>query len=198
MERGNNRAVLCGRVEGSILPSHQSHGMEYHTFSLAVERLSGQVDYINVVAEYGLLEECAIQEGDCIEVVGEVRSYNNKSGWGSRLVITLYACTIHHSQGEHCNTITLSGVLCKTPTFRHTPLGREICDMMVAVNRLYGRADYLPCITWGSLAKTCSTRQVGDRVDIIGRLQSRQYTKVHQGITTQKTAYEISVMELAE
>ncbi len=198
MERGNNQAVLCGQVGGVPQPSHESHGIRYITFPLEVERLSGQVDTINVVAVDSLIEGLYLHEGEQVEVVGEVRSFNNKSGWGSRLVITLYACTIQPSEGEHSNSLVLTGVLCKKPTLRRTPLGREICDMMVAVNRLYGRADYLPCIAWGSLAKHCGALEVGDTISLEGRLQSRGYTKTENGVATQKTAYEVSVMELRD
>ncbi|MEG2119505.1 MAG: single-stranded DNA-binding protein, partial [Pseudoflavonifractor sp.] len=117
-------------------------------------------------------------------------------GRGSRLVITLYARTLLLAGGAHSNELVLAGVLCKPPTVRRTPLGREICDLMLAVNRKYGRADYLPCIAWGILAEHCGDLTVGDGVRLEGRLQSRVYTKVENGEGREKTAYEISVMKL--
>ena len=127
-----------------------------------------------------------------------MRSFNNKSGKGSRLVITLYAKNITPWAGEHANALVLSGVLCKPPVFRRTPLGREICDLMLAVNRRYGRADYLPCIAWGSLAHRCGGMGVGDPLALEGRLQSRIYTKEVEGQLQERTAFEVSVMSLAE
>ena len=131
-----------------------------------------------------------------VEIEGEVRSFNNKSGHGSRLVITLYARSVAPGEGEHANDLVLAGVLCKPPVLRRTPLGRDICDLMLAVNRRYGRADYLPCIAWGALAQRCAGLEVGDGVRIEGRLQSRGYTKVENGISQERTAYEVSVMKL--
>ena len=131
-----------------------------------------------------------------MEIEGEVRSFNNKSGRGSRLVITLFARNIRPSQGEHVNELVLSGALCKPPVYRRTPMGREICDLLLAVNRRYGRADYLPCIAWGALARQCAALEVGDSVRLEGRFQSRTYTKVEHGESSLRTAYEISVMRL--
>ncbi|MCC8123585.1 MAG: single-stranded DNA-binding protein [Oscillospiraceae bacterium] len=191
-----NRAVLRGTVAGLPEFSHENHGIIYETFPITVQRLSGAEDRVNVVATQSMLEKCAPRVGMPLEVTGEVRSFNNKSGRGSRLVITLYAKTLAPSSGEQENQLTLAGVLCKAPIFRRTPLGREICDLMLAVNRKYGRADYLPCIAWGSMAQMCGRLQVGDGVHIQGRLQSRGYTKVENGVSTGRTAYEISIMKL--
>ena len=145
-----NRAVLRGTAAAAPVVSHENHGMIYWTFPLAVLRLSGSEDRVNVIVSGELLSDCPVGEGTCVEVEGEVRSFNNKSGKGSRLVISLYARTLVRAEGEHLNTLELVGVLCKPPILRHTPLGREICDLMLAVNRRYGRADYLPCIAWGA------------------------------------------------
>lgn len=191
-----NRALLRGTAAAAPVWSHETHGVVYELFPLEVLRLSGWVDRINVIAPRALLEECPVTEGMPLEVEGEVRSFNNKSGQGSRLVITLHARSIRPGNGPDENRLVLAGVLCKPPVLRRTPLGREICDLMLAVNRRYGRADYLPCIAWGALARCCGELGVGDGLRLDGRLQSREYTKVDQGMTEKRTAYEISVMHL--
>ena len=149
-----------------------------------------------MVISAGQLEQCPVEPGAEVEIEGEVRSFNNKSGRGSRLVITLFARSLRPAEGEHANDLSLAGVLCKPPVLRRTPLGRDICDLMLAVNRRYGRADYLPCIVWGSLAQRCASLSVGDGVRLEGRLQSRQYIKVENGQNLTRTAFEVSVMKL--
>lgn len=191
-----NHALLCGTVAESPHFSHENHGIRYEIFPLSVPRLSGAEDRLNVVASHPLLESCPLLPGDRVEVQGEVRSFNNRTGTGSRLVITLFARTLVHSEGENANCLTLTGALCKPPVVRRTPLGREICDLMLAVNRKYGRADYLPCIAWGALAQHCGHLDVGDSVKLEGRLQSRAYQKVVDGVSQARTAFEISVMYL--
>lgn len=191
-----NQAFLRGRAMETPHLSHLNHGVTYCQFPLAVERLSGAVDTLNILAPQPLLDACPILPGEEYEVAGEVRSYNNRSGVGSRLVITLLARTISHWWGEHANQLELAGVLCKPPVVRRTPLGREICDLLLAVNRRYGRADYLPCITWGALARRCGEMGVGDRVCLTGRLQSRTYRKVSGDGQEERVAYEVSVVEL--
>ena len=159
--------------------------------------LSGVEDRLNIIAAAPLLQCVPLQPGDEVEVEGEVRSFNNRSGRGSRLVITLYARHLRPVPDEpHCNDLTLAGSLCKPPVYRRTPMGREICDLLLAVNRRYGRADYLPCIAWGALARQCAALEVGDSVRLEGRFQSRTYTKVEHGESSLRTAYEISVMRL--
>lgn len=191
-----NHAWLCGKVAASPAPSHENHGVRYDLFPLSVPRLSGAEDQLNVVAAHALLEDCPISPGDWVSVEGEVRSFNNRSGEGSRLVITFFARRLNRSEGEPSNHLELSGVLCKPPILRRTPLGREICDLMLAVNRKYGRADYLPCIAWGALAHRCGALGVGDSLKLEGRLQSRTYQKVIDGTPQERTAFEISVMRL--
>ena len=191
-----NRALLRGTAAAEPVFSHESHGVVYETFPLAVLRLSGSEDRVNVLAPRSLLAARPVSAGMELEVEGEVRSFNNKSGQGSRLVITLHARAIRPWEGEHGNRLLLAGVLCKPPVLRRTPLGRDICDLMLAVNRRYGRADYLPCIAWGGLARLCGGLEVGDGVRLEGRLQSRAYTKVDHGVSEVRTAYEVSVMKL--
>ena len=191
-----NRALLRGTVSAEPAFSHESHGVLYDTFPLSVLRLSGSEDRVNVLAPRSLLAARPVSAGMELEVEGEVRSFNNKSGQGSRLVITLHARAIRPWEGEHGNRLLLAGVLCKPPVLRRTPLGRDICDLLLAVNRRYGRADYLPCIAWGGLARRCGGLEVGDGVRLEGRLQSRAYTKVDHGVSEVRTAYEVSVMKL--
>lgn len=198
MDRSENKASLRGLAAAAPVLSHENHGVGYWTFPLSVRRLSGSEDVLNVIASEELLAACPVEAGMGLEVEGEVRSFNNKSGTGSRLVITLYARTLTPAVGEHSNRLLLSGVLCKPPVLRRTPLGREICDLMLAVNRRYGRADYLPCIAWGAVAARCGAMAVGDPLRLEGRLQSRGYTKLVEGQAQERIAYEISVMRLVD
>ncbi len=191
-----NRAILKGEVAAEPVLSHENHGVAYWRFPLSVMRLSGAVDVLNVIASAPLLERCPLSPGMCVEVEGEIRSFNNKSGVGSRLIVSMHARTIGPAEGEHINELELVGSICKPPILRRTPLGREICDLIVAVNRRYSRADYLPCIVWGGLAQRCATLKVGETVRIQGRFQSRGYHKVENGETTERVAYEVSVMKL--
>ena len=191
-----NQALLQGTVAEEPVFSHENHGIQYDSFPLTVRRLSGAEDRVNVIAARTLLEQHPVRAGQEVEIEGEARSFNNKSGKGSRLVITLYARCIRPAEGEHRNDLVLAGALCKEPVFRRTPMGREICDLLLAVNRRYGRADYLPCIAWGALARRCAELEVGDAVRLEGRFQSRTYTKVENGVSSQRTAYEISIMRL--
>ena len=193
-----NRIVLHGRVEAVPMVSHMNHGEEFSTFPLCASRLSGVEDRLNVVVSDTLLKECPLKAGDEITVYGEVRSFNNKSGVGSRLVITVFARELRREQAEDENALELAGTLCKAPVYRRTPLGRDICDMMLAVNRRYGRTDYLPCIAWGMLARKCREMNVGDALEIAGRLQSRVYTKRVGEEEQRRTAFEVSVMSVNE
>ena len=193
-----NRALLRGTAAAEPVLSHETHGVVYETFPLAVRRLSGSEDRVNVLVPRVLLEQRPVTEGMELEVEGEVRSFNNKSGKGSRLVITLYAKELRPAAGEHENQLLLAGVLCKPPVVRRTPLGRDICDLILAVNRRYGRADYLPCIAWGVIAQQTAILPVGSRLTVEGRVQSRGYTKTVDGVGQERTAYEVSIMRPAE
>jgi len=196
METSKNRAALTGRASGQPRLSHVNHGVEFFLFPLEVERLSGAVDTLNVIAPRSLLEHCPVRPGGQYSLSGEVRSFNNRSGVGSRLVITFFARELSPDNGEHANNLELTGVLCRPPVLRRTPLGREICDLLLAVNRRYDRSDYLPCIAWGATARACARLAVGDGIHMTGRLQSRKYCKLEQGREVEHTAYEISVLSL--
>jgi len=182
--------TLCGRPEFS----HRSRKESFYLFPLEIERLSGTTDRVNVVASENIIKNTEITDGDKIFVKGEVRSFNNKTGTGSRLVITVLVREMGFTDESDKNIVLLTGTLCKNPTFRKTPMGREICDMMLAVNRKYERSDYLPCIAWGQTASEASEWTVGTVVKLEGRLQSRNYIKVENGTGVEKTAYEVSII----
>ena len=161
---------------------------------LEVPRLSGQVDLLPLLLPEEL--RSAAVPGERLRLQGQLRSYNNRGGQGSRLVLSTHALALSPPTGENRNRILLQGVLCKDPTYRRTPLGRSICDLMLAVSRRYGRADYLPLIAWGQLASDLSQRRTGDILALEGRIQSRLYTKRLETGPEQRTAYEVSVMHL--
>lgn len=194
----SNSVELCGVLGGRPRFSHKSRDEAYYIFPLHVQRLSGATDCVNVLARRTLLEQVELRDAPKITVRGELRSFNNKTGIGSRLVITVFARTIALGDGEDCNSITLRGALCKPPNTRRTPMGREICDLLLAVSRRYGRSDYLPCIAWGQNAIEAGAWQVGTTVQVEGRLQSRAYAKVIDGISTEKTAFEVSVQGIGK
>ena len=188
-----NRMVLHGRAAHPPAFSHRNHEVEFFSFPLVVGRLSGAADQVNVMAPRALLEGCGwLERGEEVTVRGEVRTFNNRSGVGSRLVISVFAKDLLLEE----NRLLLSGTLCKPPSLRSTPLGRTICDMILAVNRRYGRADYLPCIAWGSLAHLCGEMAVGSSLGLDGRLQSRTYTKNLGDRVEERTAFEVSIMNL--
>lgn len=196
MQTNINRIFLRGRLAAPPAPSHVNHGVEYLTLPLSVRRLSGAEDRLNISASQVQLAGLSLEPGAPLAVHGEVRTFNNRSGVGSRLVISVFARDLSQEEGEDENRLELSGTLCKLPSLRSTPLGRTICDMILAVNRRYGRADYLPCIAWGSLAYRCGAMEVGDQLSLEGRLQSRVYTKEVNGQPQERTAFEVSVMSL--
>ncbi|MBE7008276.1 MAG: single-stranded DNA-binding protein [Ruminococcaceae bacterium] len=193
-----NYVELWGGALSEPCYSHENHGQRFFKFPLRVERLSGQADVPNVVVSEGLLQRFPIAAGQQLRVTGQLRSFNNKSGQGSRLVITVLAQELAEGDGTYFNRIALSGVLCKQPYLRRTPLGRSICDVILAVNRHYGRADYLPCIAWGQVASAVSQMSVGDRLSLEGRVQSRTYTKMLDSGPVERTAFEVSIMQLTD
>ncbi len=196
MNTSNNQAVLCGIALKEPTLSHKVHELSFYQFPLCVPRLSGQEDIIQVLCTWDAIETCEITTGSRIRINGEIRSFNNRSGIGNRLIISLFAREINLTTDEFCNEVTLFGAICKPPILRRTPLGKDITDLLLAVNRKYHRADYLPCIAWGSIAISCANLDVGDFLHINGRLQSRNYTKQINNIQTEHTAYEISIMAL--
>ena len=191
-----NLVELCGTAETNAVFSHESRGERFYRFPLTIHRLSGTADTLNVIVREHLLSSAAILPGQRLQVSGELRSFNNKHSEGSKLVITVFAHSLLPADGADANSVALRGTLCKLPNLRTTPMGREICDFMLAVNRHYGRSDYLPCIAWGIKAKETAQWPVGTVVSLTGRVQSRQYVKVIEGAAVEKTAFEVSVVEI--
>lgn len=161
---------------------------------LEVPRLSGAVDTLPVVASEQIIQQLDPFEGDMICVTGQIRSHNIRDYDGRHLLIFIFATEITAEEGAPANDVVIEGILCRDPTYRRTPLGREICDAMLAVPRAFRRADYLPCILWGRMAQEVSACRTGDKIRIYGRLQSRIYTKLTEEGAMEKTAYEISAL----
>ena len=193
-----NFARLIGVMSAPPAFSHASRGESFYTFALDVARLSGTTDTINIVAGSELLSAVEACDTEKLCITGELRSFNNKSGEGAKLVITVFAKEILPCDENDLNLICLTGTLCKPPNLRVTPMGRDICDLMLAVNRKYGRSDYLPCITWGLKAREASYWDTGTTVSLEGRIQSRRYIKLIGGEPIEKTAFEVSVTEIEE
>ncbi|MCL2029971.1 MAG: single-stranded DNA-binding protein [Oscillospiraceae bacterium] len=191
-----NNVLLRGTVSEPAAYSHESHGRQYFQLILATTRLSGTEDLLRILLPEMLLQGCDPRPGDRVAVEGALRSFNNKSGRGSRLVLSALAKSLTLCDGPSENRVELAGTLCKPPVYRRTPLGREICDLMLAVPRPYGRADYLPIIAWGTCARVCADLGVGDAVSIEGRFQSRKYIKLVGDASEEKTAYEVSAVHV--
>ena len=194
----NNYAELCGTLAAPPVLSHENRQERFFTFPLETQRLSGTIDRVNVVVRERLLAEMPLEESARLCVIGDVRSFNNRRGPGAKLVITVFARDISLSDEPYDrNLILLSGTLCKPPVYRRTPLGREISDMLLAVNRPYGKSDYIPCICWGRNARFASGFDVGGHVQIWGRIQSREYVKkLSETQTEKRVAYEVSVSKI--
>ena len=190
-----NEVLLEGLALTEPARSHENNGAVFYRFLLQVPRLSGAADTLPVLVSQALRD--GVATGETLRLSGQLRSFNNRSGVGSRLVLTVYAKELLPAAGTACNQILLHGTVCKPPIFRRTPLGRSICDLMLAVPRRYGRADYLPVITWGQVALRASLLEVGESLALEGRVQSRIYHKVtDDGTTQERTAYEVSAMRL--
>ena len=192
----NNYVKLCGVMASGPVFSHSSRGLDFYLFPLTVERLSGNTDTIHILVRQEQLASLEPGENGKLCVVGEIRSFNSRRSTGARLVITVLARELCFCDEEDTNLVTLSGTLCKAPNLRTTPMGREICDLMLAVNRPYGRSDYLPCICWGVRARESSRWEVGNRVRLEGRIQSRDYIKLTEDGPVQRTAFEISATDV--
>ena len=191
----NNYAELAGRLAQAPRFSHESRGIEFYTFPLETRRLSGASDTLNVILRRDMVSP-PLEEGVPVRVTGELRSFNNKSGTGNRLILTVFTRSIDLWDGPDENSITLAGAICKPPVLRSTPMGREICDILLAVGRRYHRSDYIPVIAWGLQARDAAMADVGDRLTVRGRLQSRSYTKVIDGECFERLAYEVSASDI--
>ncbi len=194
MEHTTNIITLRGELAGLPEFSHENHGRRFHRFTLNVPRLSGAVDTLPIIAEEQLLNTLDLSGGNMIAVTGQIRSHNIRAEGARRLLIFVFAATLTAEDGDPVNDVMLEGLLCREPTYRRTPLGREICDVMLAVPRAFRRADYLPCILWGRTAQEVSVCQTRDKIRVCGRLQSRTYTKLTDEGPVERVAYEISAL----
>ena len=194
MEQVANTIHLRGSLLSLPRFSHENHGKKFYRFTLEVPRLSGTPDLLPIVAEERLIQDLDPDGGEMIAVRGQVRSHNVRTDGVRHLLIFVFASSVTAECGEPVNECVLEGPLCREPVFRRTPLGREICDVMLAVPRTFRRADYLPCILWGRTALEASRGQTRDILQLQGRLQSRIYTKVTETGTEERTAYEISAL----
>ena len=194
MELTANHITLRGSLSSMPLFSHENHGRRFFRFYLEVPRLSGAIDLLPVIAREDVLGAMELSDGEMLTVTGQVRSHNIRENGKRRLLIFVFASLIVCEDGEPLNDVILEGPLCREPTYRKTPLGREICDVMLAVPRAFRRADYLPCILWGRTALECAQFHTRDVLRITGRLQSRTYTKVLESGSEERTAYEISAL----
>ena len=189
-----NQITLRGSLRALPEFSHENHGKRFYRFFLEVPRLSGAVDTLPVIAEETILNTVDPSGGEMLTVTGQVRSHNLRDNGKRHLSVFVFAASIAAEDGEPINTILLDAIVCREPTYRRTPLGREICDVMLAVPRAFHRADYLPCILWGRVAAEAAQCTVGDRLIINGRLQSRIYTKLTDEGAQERTTYEVSAL----
>ena len=194
MEHTVNQITVRGELQGLPEFSHENHGKRFYRFFLEVPRLSGVRDILPVIAPETLVQNIDPCGGDMLTITGQVRSHNFRENGIRRLLIFIFATSITAECGDPINELTIEGPICKEPTYRRTPLGREICDVMLAVPRAFRRADYLPCILWGRMAQDVSQCHVRNHLRIQGRLQSRIYTKLTEEGPRERTAYEISAL----
>ena len=194
MEQTTNMITLRGTLLALPQPSHSNHGKQFYRFTLEVPRLSGAVDLLPVIADSSIILDLDPTAGDMLTVCGQIRSHNQRNADGRHLLVFVFATSVVVESGEPLNDVYLEGPLCREPTFRRTPLGREICDAMLAVPRAFHRADYLPCIIWGRIAQDIAQCHTRDVIAIRGRLQSRIYTKLTPEGAEDRTTYEISAM----
>lgn len=200
----NNQAVIIGTIEDEFKLNHEIYAEKFYTFTLKIPRLSGTYDNIRIMISERLIMDGNYAIGDKVEINGQFRSYNCTEPDGNRLVLTVFARDIalfDDDSARNPNQLYLNGYICKEPVYRTTPFGREITDLLLAVNRSYNKSDYIPIIAWGRNARFAKNLSVGDNVKIWGRIQSRNYQKrISEDETVTKTAYEVSInrMELVE
>ena len=203
----NNHIILVGKITDEKKFSHEIYGEKFYTFDLSVPRLSGNADIIPVTISERLFKDEDLVIDKKVKITGQFRSYNSYENEKNRLILTVFAKDIEFLPNQEeeivaskdlvSNEVVLTGYICKTPIYRQTPFGREIADILLAVNRAYNKSDYIPCITWGRNARYCSKMPVGTEVKVIGRVQSRAYEKKHDdGTVEQKVAYEVSISNL--
>ncbi len=197
----SNLAELCGAVLSDLKFSHKTYGEIFYTFVLGIERRSGYIDEINIMVSERLIFENPPRINDFVEIKGQVRTYNEITEGRNKLNVVVFAKEIYQSEnfGYNENYVYLEGFLCKEPLKRTSPLGRDICDLMLAVNRMYNKSDYIPCIAWGRNAGYAEKLGVGTKLAIEGRIQSREYKKkLDDGSAEMRKAFEVSIVKLEE
>ncbi|HCT65424.1 MAG TPA: single-stranded DNA-binding protein [Lachnospiraceae bacterium] len=192
----NNYTLLSGEIVSPCRFSHEIYGEGFYTFDLASQRLSGNSDILPVTVSERIMEGQSLDIGRKVCVTGQIRSYNSYCDKRSRLVLTVFAKELDFQECEDTNQILLNGYICKAPVYRTTPFGREITDILLAVNRAYNKSDYIPCIFWGRNAKYTGNLKTGDNILVWGRVQSRQYQKKNEDGIEERTAYEVSVSRI--
>ena len=195
----NNKIYLEGKVVSELEYSHEMYGEGFYTFALEVQRLSDSVDLLNVTISERLLAGFDISIGKEVIVEGQLRSYNKFVEGTNKLILTVFARNIEEctEKSKNPNEIFLDGYICKEPVYRTTPFGREIADVLLAVNRAYNKSDYIPTIAWGRNSRFCKTLEVGDNIKVWGRLQRREYQKkISETETVKKIAYEVSISKM--
>ncbi len=192
----NNKIEISGIVSSESRFSHKIYGEGFYNFDISVERLSGSADIIPVTISERLFNKDELTVGKEIKIDGQIRSYNSSSESRNRLVISVFAREIYYGEGNNENAVQLNGFICRKPVYRTTPMGREIADILIAVNRAYNKSDYIPCIIWGRNARYAGKLEVGDNIKITGRIQSRKYQKKTENGAEERTAYEISVSKI--
>ena len=197
----NNQVTIMGEIVSTFEFSHEVFGEGFYMVDVSVRRLSNSVDTIPVMISERLIDVEQDYRGEFLMVSGQFRSYNRHDEQKNRLVLSVFAREVSFIEeeldGAKTNNILLDGYICKLPIYRKTPLGREIADLLLAVNRPYGKSDYIPCICWGRNARFASAFEVGEHVQVLGRIQSREYVKkLSETETEKRTAYEVSVSKL--
>jgi single-stranded DNA-binding protein len=195
----NNKIYLEGKVISGLEFSHEMYGEGFYTFQLEVQRLSDSRDVLSITISERLLTGMDFKHGLEVIVEGQLRSYNKFVDGSNRLILTVFARNIEPcvERSKNPNQIFLDGYICKLPVYRTTPFGREISDMLLAVNRAYNKSDYIPTIAWGRNSRFCQSLSVGDNIRIWGRLQSREYQKkVSDEEVIKKVAYEVSISKM--
>lgn len=197
----NNQVSVMGKIASQFTFSHQVFGEGFYTVDLLVKRLSDSEDLIPLMVSERLVDVTQDYEGEYIIVQGQFRSYNRHDEKKNRLVLSVFVRELSFVEEEDetikTNQIFLDGYICKPPVYRKTPLGREIADLLIAVNRPYGKSDYIPCICWGRNARYASAFEVGGHVLLWGRIQSREYMKrISENESEKRIAYEVSVSKL--
>ena len=197
----NNQVTIAGTIASDFRFSHEVYGEKFYVANVAVVRLSGTSDYIPITMPEHACEVNGLHVGQRVVVVGQLRSFNRHVDERIRLELSVFAREVEIlddlQSGREENELFMAGYICKEPVYRKTPLGREIADILLAVNRAYGKTDYIPCIAWGRNARFVSGFEVGDYVKICGRIQSREYTKkLSETESEQRTAYEVSISKI--